>query len=122
MYKPNGWQAVYTGNLDYALKALSPSQVKVLNYIMQNIRKYTQKIAYKNGRAITADNLAANIKIAHRSAQTALNALQEKGIIKYSEKHKAYLFNPYILFKGRYTDKEVMEMFADTEFARKDGN
>lgn len=121
MYKPNGWQAVYTGNLDYALKALSPSQAKVLNYIMQNVRKYTQKIAHRNGRVITADNLAVNLEIAHRSAQTALNVLQEKGIIKYSEKHKAYLFNPYILFKGRYTNKEVMELFANTEFAaRKD--
>lgn len=121
MYKPNGWQAVYTGNLDYALKALSPSQAKVLNYIMQNVRKYTQKIAHRNGRMITADNLAVNLEIAHRSAQTALNVLQEKGIIKYSEKHKAYLFNPYILFKGRYTNKEVMELFANTEFAaRKD--
>lgn len=70
---------------------------------------------------ITADNLAVNLEIAHRSAQTALNVLQEKGIIKYSEKHKAYLFNPYILFKGRYTNKEVMELFANTEFAaRKD--
>lgn len=121
MYKPNGWQAVYTGNLDYALKALSPSQAKVLNYIMQNVRKYTQKIAHRNGRVITANNLAVNLEIAHRSAQTALNVLQEKGIIKYSEKHKAYLFNPYILFKGRYTNKEVMELFANTEFAaRKD--
>lgn len=89
---------------------------------MQNVRKYTQKIAHRNGRAITVDNLAVNLKIAHRSAQGALNALQEKGVIKYSEKHKAYLFNPYVLFKGRYTDKEVMEMFTDTEFASRKDN
>lgn len=114
-YKPSGWTAVYTNALAAVIGKISAgTEMEVFLLLLNNLRRNTNRIAYKNGKVLTYKTIALALNRNIDVVKHTLTKFKKLGIV--CKNKGAFVLNPYIAWSGKYTSKELTRMFENTEF------
>lgn len=101
---------------------LTATEYRIVLIMMANTHYKSGLIAFKNNIPLSIEWLAKKLNISIKTAEKSINTLIDKGIIAQNTTHfkTKYFFNPFILYKGRWINRTLYEMFRNTKWAKRD--
>lgn len=99
---------------------LSVPESRVFFYLLENVRYESNIAKYSNGRLITRDHIASDLKISISNVHRAVTKLCERGLIAIAKIDigKVFIVNPFIAMRGKTIDSTTYDLFKHTKWAR----
>jgi hypothetical protein len=108
---------------DYAQGALVSLDLTLLEFnifhLLAGKLKFNSNLCiHPNNRRVDISWLARKLDVKEETTKKAILSLQSKGILHYGgdRKNRTIFMNPYLVFRGRYINKTLEEMFKHTKF------
>ena len=103
-----------TAHAHMATIALTKTDQKILNTLLQYLQYNTNQCRHKNNKPITTKWLVGRTKCSQTAVYNALSRLVRYGFILRLD--NAITINPYFAMRGKAIRPEVAELFSATEF------